>query len=142
MTASLEVSRNATEAARRRCPGNSALSYSRHHVSFGQGQERWSTWHTLWPAGKYHPVDLPSRSVDRARIKAESASRALSGLLAEVPNVARQLEQAAATLSISTCLSVSELSHLVATRTVGRDEFTSAPVDRQLVSKMVIHTQK
>jgi type IV secretory pathway TrbD component len=58
----------------------------------------------------------------------DSAMRAVSGLLADVLKFARHDWQAAATFSVSICLVDSGLSHLVATRTAGIDEFTRASV--------------
>ena len=51
---------------------------------------------------------------------------ALSGLLADVLKFAMHDWQALARASVSICLAVSGLSHLVATRTVDKDEFTRA----------------
>lgn len=51
---------------------------------------------------------------------------ALSGLLADVLKLAMHDWHAPARASVSICLAVSGLSHLVATKTVDRDEFTRA----------------
>jgi hypothetical protein len=64
----------------------------------------------------------------------DNAIRAISGLSADDLKLARHDLQAAATASASICLEDSGLSHLVATRTAGSDEFTRASICLQLRS--------
>ena len=70
--------------------------------------------------------NIPWRFVTRTFSNLNKAFLEFSGLLAEVLKSETHDWQAAASSSELICLTFSGLSHFVATRTVGKDELTSA----------------
>jgi hypothetical protein len=77
--------------------------------------------------------DLPCRLATIAFNKVDNDILAVSGLLDEVLKLAIHDSQAVATASVSICLELSGLSHLVATRTVGSADLTNAAETTQSI---------